>query len=415
MSRIVSSSAARSVAMGYLRAFLTLLVIAHHAVLAYHAFAPPPPLAPNAEAWASLVWTAFPVVDAAKWRGVELLVAWDDTFFMSLFFFVSGLFVWPSLGRKGAARFARDRVRTLGGAFVASAGVLAPLAYVPSYLQSGAGSAGGGGFWSAWRSLPAWPAGPAWFLWVLLVLACVAAALTRVVPGWGEALGRAAGAVQRPIAFFAAIVAVTAIAYVPLAAQIDPLRWVSFGPFFLQASRALHYAAWFFAGAGVGAFGVDRGLLAPGGRLARRWPLWIVASLASFAVEMAVVVTILVGLEKGDAPSRALRTFADVGFIVTCAASCLALLAVFVRFARPSRVGDAVESCSFGMYLVHYPIVTWLQYALLGAPWSGAAKGSVAIAGAAVGSFVITAVVRRAFALAAVRRTAGSAASMEGA
>jgi hypothetical protein len=47
--------------IGYLRAFITLLVLAHHAVLAYHPFAPPPP--------ASLVaiprwWSAFPIVDA---------------------------------------------------------------------------------------------------------------------------------------------------------------------------------------------------------------------------------------------------------------------------------------------------------------------------------------------------------------
>jgi len=47
--------------IGYLRAFIVLMVIAHHAALAYHPYAPPPP--------ASLIeqprwWQAFPVVDA---------------------------------------------------------------------------------------------------------------------------------------------------------------------------------------------------------------------------------------------------------------------------------------------------------------------------------------------------------------
>ena len=33
----------RHFAAGYLRAFVTVMVVAHHAVLAYHPFAPPPP------------------------------------------------------------------------------------------------------------------------------------------------------------------------------------------------------------------------------------------------------------------------------------------------------------------------------------------------------------------------------------
>ena len=80
-----------SVPMGYLRAFLTLPVVAHHAALAYHPFAPPLP--------ASLldqprIWTAFPVVDPARWNGFAWLVSFNDVFFMALMFFISGVFVW---------------------------------------------------------------------------------------------------------------------------------------------------------------------------------------------------------------------------------------------------------------------------------------------------------------------------------
>ena len=96
--------------IGYLRAFITVLVLAHHAVLAYHPFAPPVP--------ASLVtqprwWQAFPVVDSQRWSGFALFVGFNDVVFMSLMFFLSGLFVWRSLDRKGAAGFLRDRVLKL--------------------------------------------------------------------------------------------------------------------------------------------------------------------------------------------------------------------------------------------------------------------------------------------------------------
>jgi Acyltransferase family len=107
-----------NVSIGYLRAFLTLLVVAHHAALAYHPFAPPPP--------ASLIgqppiWAAFPVVDPQRWSGFALLTSFNDIFFMALMFFISGPFVWNSLQRKGAGGFIRDRALRLGLPFIPNA------------------------------------------------------------------------------------------------------------------------------------------------------------------------------------------------------------------------------------------------------------------------------------------------------
>src|SRR5262245_39535861 len=68
-------------ALGYLRAFVTVLVVAHHAVLAYNAFAPPPPESLAAEPrW----WLAFPVVDPQKSVLWTLFNAFNETFFMAL-------------------------------------------------------------------------------------------------------------------------------------------------------------------------------------------------------------------------------------------------------------------------------------------------------------------------------------------
>jgi hypothetical protein len=66
--------------IGYLRAFVTVLVLAHHAVLAFHAFAPPVPA--SQPRW----WQAFPVVDSQRWSGFALFVGFNDVFFMSLMF-----------------------------------------------------------------------------------------------------------------------------------------------------------------------------------------------------------------------------------------------------------------------------------------------------------------------------------------
>ena len=191
--------AERNVPIGYLRAFVTVLVVAHHSLIAYHPDAP----APSAASWASpnMMWTAFPVVDAERVPGFSLLIGLNDVFFMSLMFFISGLFVWPSLTRKGALAFARDRIVRLGLPFAVAAAVLAPLAYYPAYLQNG-GAADLASYWKAWTSLGGWPAGPAWFVWVLLAFDILVVLVYAVVPRFGDALGRLSGnADRRPAAY----------------------------------------------------------------------------------------------------------------------------------------------------------------------------------------------------------------------
>ena len=54
--------------------------------------------------------------------------------------------------------------------------------------------------------------------------------------------------------------------------------------------------------------------------------------------------------------------------MVACFGSCFAVLALVLRFAgRRLPALRGVKRDAFGMYLVHYVFVVWLQYALLGA------------------------------------------------
>jgi hypothetical protein len=173
-------SSDRNLAIGYLRAVIIVLVLAHHSVLAYHPYAPAPATSLVAQ---PRLWQAFPVVDSQRWSAFSMFVGFNDIFFMSLMFLLSGLFVWKSLQRKGSGVFLRDRILRLGLPFVVAAGLIAPLAYYPAYLQTGARGSFAG-FWQQWRSLGNWPAGPAWFIWVLLAFDCVAAVLFLAAPEW---------------------------------------------------------------------------------------------------------------------------------------------------------------------------------------------------------------------------------------
>jgi glucan biosynthesis protein C len=95
-------------------------VIAHHTALAYLAI-------PTAR-YATLLtpprlWLIFPVMDTHHWALAGLLVAFNDTFFMSLMFLLSGLFFYSGLTRKGTASFLRNRFLRLGIPFVIAAGL----------------------------------------------------------------------------------------------------------------------------------------------------------------------------------------------------------------------------------------------------------------------------------------------------
>jgi hypothetical protein len=219
-----------------------------------------------------------------------------------------------------------------------------------------------------------WPgaAGPAWFLWMLLAFDAVAAALFTLAPRSGEVLaGASSGAHGHPTAFFCRLVLVSALAYVPLAIAFGPGTWSALGPFKLQTSRGLHYLVYFMAGVGVGINGIDRGLLAAEGSLLRRWNRWVLAALVAFPVAVGTGLATL----APERSSYVWRGLTGLAFALSCAASSLAVLAVFVRFAHiRAKLYDSLRENAYAMYVIHYPFVSWLQYALLPSSFSALAK-----------------------------------------
>src|SRR3954454_13116383 len=153
------------------RTFVTLLVVVHHSVLNF---------------------TYFGHGDSQRWLGFDLLVLFNDSFFMALMFFISGLFVRGGLARKGWAVFLRDRAWRLWIPFLVSVFVLMPIAYYPTFLRYHLPGTTDFSFLHFWRNIfvvGPWPSGPAWFLWVLLAFDVVAAAVWCFAPGIVKWLG----------------------------------------------------------------------------------------------------------------------------------------------------------------------------------------------------------------------------------
>src|SRR6266849_644663 len=185
-------AAERIVPLDRARSFITLLVVLHHSVINY---------------------TYFGNGDKMRWLGFDLVVLFNDSFFMACMFFISGLFVRDSLVRKRPAIFLRGRAWRLGVPYLISVFVLMPIAYYPTFLRyhlPGTTDFNFLHFWWHTLTIGPWPSGPAWFLWVLLALDAIVAAVWLVAPRAIGTLGRLTFSVRnRPTAAFVAFLIVS--------------------------------------------------------------------------------------------------------------------------------------------------------------------------------------------------------------
>jgi hypothetical protein len=297
---------------------------------------------------------------------------------MALMFLLSGLFVWPSLDRKGGATFLRDRFLRLGVPFAVTAGLLMPLA---SYAVTRA-DPGILAYARAWLSLGFWPSGPGWFIWLLLVFDAVAAGLYLLRRRWTANMQgpvRHLGLYVRPPAFVGILLAVSTLAYVPMALAFGADRWLTVGPFSFQASRLLLYATYFLVGLQIGAIDTGSGFLTRNAELARRWPIWLSAGLAAYALHLAIIIALVLPIVETRRPlPLTLRLLTDVTFVLCCGTISFAFIALFRRFAVACQpVFDSLSASAYGMYLIHYPVVIWLQFALLTVALNPIAKSAI--------------------------------------
>ncbi len=218
------------------RTVITLLVVLHHSVINY---------------------THFGHGDRMRWLGFDLVVLFNDSFFMACMFFISGLFVSGSLARRRSADFLSGRAWRLGVPFLVSIFVLMPIAYYPTFLRYHLPEITDLDFLHFWwhtLTIGPWPSGSAWFLWVLLALDAIAALLWAAAPRVIDALGRLIYAVRdQPMIAFVAFLIFSIMIYLPMRLIFGDSSWLEPGhyPLVIQTSRILLYAGYFFAGVGA--------------------------------------------------------------------------------------------------------------------------------------------------------------------
>lgn len=361
---IVSSKKRRDLSMDYLRTALTLMVLAHHSSLAY-------------TSWAHfdkehIFLSTAPIVDTTRWAFFDYAENFNDVFFMSLMFFVSGIFVYPALRKHGTMRFIRDRFLRLGVPFAFAVTVLMPIAYYASWQLSGR-DLGFLNFYK-WLAVHGFSTGPPWFIWVLLlfdvVLATILAPFKLNLPVAERLMRRLR---TRTIAALGGVFVLSAMVYLPLLSIYGFGAWTALftAPFVFQISRIGLYALWFFFGFLVGAPGLNEGLLSRDGNLARYWPLWCIGCVAAYNALWFVPKLSLVH----ELPPLTQGAIEALLWVASCVASSFGFLAFFRGVALcPWSWMLSLSRSAYVMYLVHYVYVVWMQRLLLGRPIAAAFK-----------------------------------------
>jgi peptidoglycan/LPS O-acetylase OafA/YrhL len=372
---------ARIVAFDRARTFIILLVLLHHSVVNY---------------------THFGSGDKMRWLGFDLVVLFNDSFFMACMFLISGLFVHGSLTRRGAANFMGNRAWRLGVPFLISVFVLMPVAYYPTFLRyhlPGTTDFNFFHFWWHTLTVGPWPSGPAWFLWVLLALDFIAAAVWSVAPRILATLGWAIFALRdRPVTAFVGFLIFSVVVYLPMHLIFGDTSWLEPGgyPLPIQTSRILLYAGYFLTGVGIGAVSLKAGILADNGEVVKRWPVWLAFSLLFYGAILLLVYVHHNWVVDFNAPPLSWRTGYGLAFALFSAAMTFTVLAIWLRSAESNlSLLDAMRPSAYGIFLVHYIFIIWLQYAVYDYSWPAAVKAAVVFAATLALSWGLTVMLRK--------------------
>jgi hypothetical protein len=290
----------------------------------------------------------------------------------------------------------------LGVPLLISIFVLIPLAYYASFLRyhlPGTTDFNFFHFWWHTLTIGPWPSGQSWFLWVLLAFDCIAVALWSIAPRMLRAFGGLIFALRdHPVTAFVAFLVVSIATYLPMHLALGDGSWFEPGhyPFPIQSSRVLLYPAYFFTGVGIGTVLLRAGILAENGEIAKRWLIW-----PGFAVPFYVAILLLVYAHHNwiadfASPPLSWKTAYGLAFAMFSAAMAFTVLATSLRLTQTGlKLLDAMQPSAYGIFLLHYVFIIWLQYAVYDPPFPAVVKFTIVFAGTLSMSWALTVLLRK--------------------
>jgi len=288
-------------------------------------------------------------------------MAVNMSFFMGLFFMISAYFLPGSMDRKGSAKFMKDRLVKMGvpipifvfGVFPAMGYLLYLYGqpFLNLYLS----------YVNVFNPQSQLSVGHLWFLAMLLIFSAVYASYWLVKkPSSNEKRAFPGNAAILAFVMAMALISFVVRIWVPVNYWV-PLHL--FEPFHLT-----QYAMLFAAGI----IAYREGWIDAIPKATAK--LW-----SKIAILMIILLPVVIVVTNGTQFSGGLKIFSGgltleslIGSTweaFMCVSMCIALLALFKnRFSSQGRIEKVMADNSFTVYLIHIPIIVFLQYLLIGVP-----------------------------------------------
>jgi len=366
----------------YLRGFIFALMAIDHSLHAY------------AQNWGQF-WFIQDHDRSEVWDAFYLF---DQSIIMPMLFFITGLWVLPSLKKYGFQEYFRRRSVKLGIPFIVCIPFIVPLLAYPRYSLTVDPNIGYFDYWfNIFLSGKKLQAGPLWVMYGMFLYSLILVGL-NTLPGfmnkWGCFIRFL---MNRPQLGFVSLLFTSALILGLSDLTWGAPWWVGWGVFYLQGARFLLYFLYFMLGAGISYSGLleDRFLWK---RLSDRLPMWTGIMGVSALAYVGYSLTFMHEGAYSDAIRYAFHEFFALGgswgemieFLkrqgweliedhaprilirttlhgVLCLFQVLTLLAFFYRYLNKEHpVWSSLARSCYGIFLTHEAMVIWLQYALIG-------------------------------------------------
>lgn len=381
----------------YLRSLMVLFVVLEHSLLPYS------PLFKN---------TAY-IEDFGGDLFFDLFHLQNDAIMMPFLFFLAGIFVFPSLDRRGFASFAREKFNRLVIPFIIGVLVLVPPQTFPKYLITKDGSIG---FWDYYVNvfLEHPSSSGFWFLAYLLILTVAAVILRLIFPGLIKGLGRLVSwMVANPISGFVAFLLLSCV-LLGIGDLIWGPYWFNVFPsFYLRGNRFMEKILFFALGIGFAQAQLQANVKFLEA-LGAQWLRFVAVGLLAFIAYAYYVVTYFHDgaynieflrflhqgqnlLENTDEAFAVLNEYAPIvlGRTSLLAFTMVALsymyLSIFARFLNKVKpFWQSLAAASFGIYIFHEPIQVQMSYFFYQSDWNEYTKFIIVCATALGASWFLT-------------------------
>lgn len=189
---------------------------------------------------------------------------------------------------------------------------------------------------------------------------------------------------------------VVSIVFIPISLWVGQYKWTGWGPFDFQVNRLFLYLIFFLFGSSMGSGDWENHFFTNKKLFNKEWFFWSTICVACF-VGLTMISIFGADIVQLATLSSTLGYFIfDLFFVGSCIASSFAFLAFFKqKIDKPSKLWTNFSANAFGIYLVHYVFVTWLQFALQNIFLPVILKFLIVFIGALLASWLISSFIKK--------------------